>query len=155
MLNARRSRVRNQVVAIFWILLLLLGSAQAASLAKVRMGLPQPGFNPSDLRTYRIAKATQTFNGDAGAVVFITSWRFFEDDAGERAFEMYLISPRDTVERAGYTLTVGKSWAGKVIPTFWYFRITPEKARIFEGTWTVYFLFNGELMGTTSFRLRP
>lgn len=137
------------------VLLVLAQLAGAADLVKVEMGVAIPGFDPADLHTYKIARQTQEFHGDDGAIVFVTYWRFDQGDAGEQSFEMYLIPPRGEVERAGYSFAVPAVWAGKVKPTFWHFKLNPTKASQQAGEWTVYFLFNGELKGETYFTLSP
>ncbi|WP_456446771.1 hypothetical protein [Oceanithermus sp.] len=136
-------------------LVLALGLAFAAQLERVEMGPPAPGFDPADLHTYKIARPAHVFHAADGAIVFVTHWRFEPGDAGEEAFEMYLIPPRGEVERAGYSFDVPKSWEGRVKPTFWHFKLNPTKARVQAGEWTVYFLFNGELKGQVNFRLEP
>jgi hypothetical protein len=140
---------------VFAVLLLLLTAATAAELVRVEVGVPGPGFNPADLHTYKIARETRLFHGDDREIVFVTYWRFSAADVGPQAFEMYLLPPRGEVERAGYSFSVPASWAGKVKPTFWHFNLNPTKARQQAGKWTVYFLFNGELKGKTSFELSP
>jgi len=137
------------------VLAFVLALALAAELERVEMGVPVPDFDPADLHTYKIARPARVFRGTDGAIVFVTYWRFEPGDAGERAFEMYLIPPRGEVERAGYTFAVPKGWEGQVKPTFWHFKLNPTKARAQAGEWTVYFLFNGELKGQTTFRLEP
>jgi len=136
-------------------LVFALGLGWAARLERVEMGPPAPGFDPADLHTYKIARPAHVFHAADGAIVFVTYWRFEDGDAGEEAFEMYLIPPRGEVERAGYSFDVPKSWEGRVKPTFWHFKLNPTKARTQAGEWTVYFLFNGELKGQLTFRLEP
>ena len=134
---------------------LALALGWAAELARVEMGTPVPGFDPADLHTYKIARPARVFRAADGAIVFVSYWSFEPGDAGERAFEMYLIPPRGEVERAGYTFNVPAGWVGRVKPTFWHFRLTPARARSQAGEWTVYFLFNGVLKGQTTFVLEP
>ena len=50
--------------------------------------------------------------------------------------------------RIGYTFNVPPTRVGRTVPTYVNFRLTPEKARLFAGRWTVYVLANGELKGT-------
>ncbi|WP_457629987.1 hypothetical protein [Oceanithermus sp.] len=140
---------------LFALLVTLALAAGAAELVRVEMGPAASGFDPADLHTYKFVRQTHEFHGDDGAIVFVTYWRFEQEDAGEQPFEMYLIPPRGEVERAGYTFAVPASWAGKVKPTFWHFKLNETKARQQQGRWTVYFLFNGELKGQTYFDLAP
>ncbi|WP_457637118.1 hypothetical protein [Oceanithermus sp.] len=135
--------------------LLLAQLAAAADLVRVEMGPAAPGFDPADLHTYKIARQTREFHAGDGAIVFVTYWRFEPADVGAQTFEMYLIPPRGEVEQAGYTFAVPASWAGKVKPTFWHFKLNPTKARQQAGKWTVYFLFNGQLKGEAAFSLSP
>ena len=137
------------------VLLVLAQLAGAAELVRVEMGPAMSGFDPADLHTYKIARQTHDFHADDGAIIFVTYWRFGQADVGEEAFEMYLIPPRGEVERAGYTFAVPASWVGKVKPTFWHFKLNPTKASQQAGEWTVYFLFNGQLKGQTTFSLSP
>jgi len=137
------------------LILLVAQFVVAADLVRVEMGVAIDGFDPADLHTYKIARQTSDFSGDDGEIVFVTYWRFEPQDVGEQTFEMYLIPPRGEVEWAGYTFAVPASWAGKVKPTFWHFHLNQTKARQQAGVWTVYFLFNGQLKGQTSFTLHP
>ncbi len=137
-----------------WTLFLLLLPAFAARLAGVEVGVPAPGFDPADLKTYRIAEARDVFYPSDPAVLFKVRWKFEKEDVGPLPLELYLIRPDGGLERAGYVLEVKPAWVGRVIPTYFYFRLTPAKVRAFPGTWIAYLLANGELKGIVRFTLR-
>ena len=137
-----------------WLLSLTLLPAFAARLAGVEIGVPAPGFDPADLKTYRIAEARDVFYPSDPTVLFRVRWKFEKEDVGPLPLELYLIRPDGGLERAGYVLTVKPAWAGRVIPTYFYFRLTPAKVRAFRGTWIAYLLANGELKGIVRFTLR-
>ncbi len=132
-----------------------LSLALAAQLVGVRMGVPAPGFDPADLKTYRIAEARNVFGPEDPAILFVLEWRFEASDVGPLAIEVYLIPPRGELVRVAYTLEVPPAWIGREIATYAYYHLTPEKVRARSGTWTAYFLANGELKGTARFELRP
>ncbi len=137
-----------------WLLFLALLPAFAARLAGVEIGVPAPGFDPADLKTYRIAEARDVFYPSDPAVLFKVRWEFGKKDVGPLPLELYLIRPDGGLERAGYVLEVKPAWVGRVIPTYFYFRLTPAKVRAFPGTWIAYLLANGELKGIVRFTLR-
>ena len=140
---------------------LLLGTALvfsfafAAELVGLELGPPAPGFDPSDLKTYRLAEKRRVFGPGDRAVLFVLRWRFEEEDVGPLPIELYLIPPKGTLVRIGYTLNVPPAWVGRTISTYAYLRLTPERVRLYAGRWTVYVLANGELKGTGLFELRP
>ncbi len=136
---------------LVWVFSLTL----AAQLVEVRMGVPAPGFDPADLRTYWIGEARNVFDQTDPAVLFVLLWRFSEDDVGPLAIELYLLPPKGELVRIGYTLEVKPAWVGRTIATYAYYHLTPAKVRAKSGTWTVYFLANGELEGTARFELIP
>jgi len=133
---------------------LLLPLALAAELLGVELGVPAPGFDPADLKTYRIAEARDVFYSSDPAVLFRVRWKFEGEDVGPLPLELYLIRPDGGLEHAGYVLEVKPAWVGRAIPTYFYFRLTPAKVRAFPGTWTAYLLANGELKGIVRFTLR-
>ena len=134
---------------------LLLPLALAAKLLGVELGVPASGFNPADLKTYRIAEARDVFYPSNPAVLFKVRWKFEKEDVGPLPLELYLICPDGGLERAGYVLEVKPAWVGREIPTYFYFRLTPAKVRAFPGTWIAYLLANGELKGTATIELHP
>ena len=138
----------------FWTFFLLLLPAFAARLASVEVGVPAPGFDPADLKTYRLAEARDVFYPSDPAVLFKIRWKFEKEDVGPLPLELYLIRPDGGLEHAGYVLEVKPAWVGRAIPTYFYFRLTPAKVRAFPGTWTAYLLANGELKGIVRFTLR-
>ena len=140
---------------LVWLLSLALLPAFAAQLAGVEVGVPAPGFDPADLKTYRIAEARDVFYSSDPAVLFKVRWKFGKEDVGPLPLELYLIRPDGGLEHAGYVLEVKPAWVGRAIPTYFYFRLTPAKVRAFPGTWTAYLLANGELKGTATIELRP
>jgi len=140
---------------LVWALLLVLSSAFAAELVGLEIGPPAPGFDPGDLKTYHLAEKRQVFGPEDPAVLFVLRWRFEKEDVGPLPIELYLIPPKGELVRIAYTLEVPPAWVGRTIATYAYFRLTPEKVRLFAGRWTVYILANGELKGTGFFELRP
>ncbi len=133
----------------------LLSLSLAAELVGVQMGVPGADFRPGDLRTYRIAEARNVFGPEDPAILFVLNWRFEPEDVGPLAIEVYLVPPGGKLVRVAYTLEVPPAWAGREIATYAYYRLSPEKVRARSGTWTAYFLANGELKGTAGFELRP
>ena len=132
-----------------------LSLSLAAELVGVQMGVPGAGFRPEDLKTYRIAEARNVFGPGDPAILFVLRWRFEPEDVGPLAIEVYLIPPRGELVRIAYTLEVPPAWVGREIATYAYYRLSPEKVRARRGTWTAYFLANGEQKGTARFELRP
>lgn len=140
---------------LVWLLFPLLLPAFASRLVHVELGVPGTGFDPADLKTYRLTEVRRVFYPDDPAVLFRLRWRIEKEDVGPLPLELYLIRPDGGLERAGYVLTVKPVWVGRVISTYFYFRLTPGKVRAFPGTWMAYLLANGELKGTATFVLRP
>ncbi len=138
---------------LVWLLPLALLPVFAARLAGVEVGVPAPGFDPADLKTYRIAEARDVFYPSDPAVLFKVRWKFEKEDVGPLSLELYLIRPDGGLEHAGYVLEVKPAWVGRAIPTYFYFRLTPAKVRAFPGTWIAYLLANGELKGIVRFTL--